>query len=183
MSKILEAIRFATAAHSTQTRKGKKDVPYITHPLAVGVLLANAGAKEDVVVAGILHDTIEDTDVTFENIEEIFGKDVARMVNDVTEQERSLPWAERKKAALEHVPHMSHDSIMVKSADLLHNMTDQIIDYELDGDEMFVHFNASKVSQLERYEKLVKSLRKTWGSNPLLAPLEEQLVKLRDLWS
>ena len=89
MNKILHAIHFATNAHKGQTRKGKPDVSYITHPLAVGILLAKAGALEDVIIAGILHDTIEDTEVTKKEIENTFGNRVAEMVDDVTEQDKS----------------------------------------------------------------------------------------------
>jgi (p)ppGpp synthase/HD superfamily hydrolase len=182
MDKILEAIRFATVAHAGQTRKGKPDVPYITHPLAVGLLLAKIGASEDIIIAGILHDTIEDTDATKESIGDIFVKAVAEMVNDVTEQNTSLSWQERKKAALMHIPHMSHGSLMVKTADVIHNMNDLITDYELSGDEMFKHFNAGREEQVKRYEKLTIALNKAWPHNPLLSELKSQLIKLQDLW-
>src|SRR4051812_838752 len=114
MSRLLKAISFATIAHTGQTRKGKPHVPYITHPLSVGILLAQSGAKEDVIIAGILHDTIEDTDITYDQLEKVFGKVVAEMVNDVTEQDRTLPWAERKRLALEHVALMKKGSLQVK---------------------------------------------------------------------
>lgn len=180
MSKIIAAIRYATQAHAGQKRKGKED-PYIMHPLSVGILLAHAGADEKVVIAGILHDTIEDTAVTREDLEKEFGEDIAAMVDDVTEQDKSLPWAERKKAALDHIPHMTTGSLMVKAADVMHNMTELIEDYKIHGDDMFRHFNASKEEQIERYQKLVKALRKKWSDNPLLLPLEQKLKELKKL--
>jgi len=183
MSNIINAINFATAAHNGQTRKGKPDVPYITHPLAVGILLAKTGASEDIIIAGILHDTIEDTDVMKHEIVDQFGKEVTKMVNDVTEQDKSLPWVERKKLALEHIPHMSHGSHMVKTADVLHNMIDQITDYEKEGDKMFARFNAPKEAQLERYEKLVRALDLAWAENPILLDLKDSFTKVKKLWS
>ena len=181
-NKLIKAINFATIAHSGQTRKGKPDVPYITHPLAVGILLAKVGSDEDVIIAGILHDTIEDTDVTKAEIVNEFGIDVAQMVNDVTEQDTYLPWADRKRLALEHVPLMSHGSLLVKSADVLHNMTDQLIDYKIEGDSMFKKFHAPKEKQKERYIKLVTALDKAWPANPLLPGLKQTLSQIQKLW-
>ncbi len=186
--RIQKAINFAIKVHQqdqNQTRKGKTD-PYIIHPLTVGLILAKTGAKENVIVAGILHDTIEDCkpygSVTKELLEKEFGNDVAEMVNDVTEQDKSLPWEERKRLALEHVKHMQKDSILVKSADVLHNMTDQISDYGKEGDKMFLRFNAPKEKQLLRYTKLIHELKEAWLENPLLIDLETSLKTLINDW-
>lgn len=182
MNRFFQAIRFAIKAHGTDTRKGKEE-QYITHPLSVGLLLSSVGAEEDVVIAGILHDTIEDTHVTYADIEKIFGKSIADMVNDVTEQDKGLPWGERKQLALAHIAHMSHGSLLVKTADVLHNMRDQIEDYKIEGDAMFRRFNAPKEAQRERYQKLVKELKKHSKNNPLLPTLERSLKELELLWA
>jgi (p)ppGpp synthase/HD superfamily hydrolase len=133
--KIQKAIKFANKVHRGQTRKGKPEEPYILHPLGVGLILSRANATEDQVTAGILHDTIEDCEphgsITKEIIEKEFGSEVARMVNDVTEQDPTLPWDERKQLALDHIKEMKMDSIMVKSADVLHNLSDLLQDIEL----------------------------------------------------
>ena len=180
--KMQKAIAKAIQAHQGQTRKGKS-VPYITHPLSVGFILAKAGALEDVVIAGILHDTIEDSDLTKTDIEKEFGEKVARIVNNVTEQDKSLPWVERKQQALEHIREMDNDSLFVKSADVLHNLTDQINDYKEVGDEMFNRFNAPKEAQLERIKKLVSSLGDAWPSNPLLPDIKLAYKEADKLWS
>ncbi len=184
--KILQAVNFATQVHRGKPRKGKPDIPYLTHPLTVGIYLAKAGANEDIIVAGILHDTIEDCEpygsVTKEFIAKMFGKEVAEMVNDVTEQDKSLSWPERKQRALEHIPDMSHASLMVKAADQLHNMTDQIEDFKKDGDKMFKNFNASKEDQLDRYDKLIPAIEKAWPANPLLPDLISAFNKIKSLW-
>jgi len=169
---ILRAIYFATTAHKGQNRKGKKE-SYITNPLSVGLLLAHSGAEEKVVIAGILHDTIEDTDVTYEDLKREFGEEIAEMVNDVTEQDTSLSWADRKRIALEHVKDMSDEAVLVKTADVLHNMSDLLEDYKTEGDDIFKRFNAPKNAQLERYNKLVMALKKKNGHNPLLVHLEK----------
>lgn len=164
-----------------QTRKGKQ-VPYIIHPLGVGLILSQAGAAEDIIIAGILHDTIEDTDITREDIRKEFGEDVARIVDDVTEQDKGLPWEERKRLAMEHVKDMKQDSLLVKSADLLHNMTDQINDYAIEGEDIFKRFNATKEMQATRYKNVVLELKKSWPQNPLLSDLEENLKTLAKTW-
>lgn len=182
LNNIIKAIQFSTSAHENQKRKGK-EVSYIMHPLSVGLLLASSGAKEEVVVAGILHDTIEDTEVTYEEIEKLFGKKIADIVNDVTEQDKSLPWAERKRLALVHVATVLPESILVKTADVLHNMSDQLEDYKKEGDGMFAKFNAGKAQQLERYDKLVQALKDRKIKNPLLPVLEKTFKEIAALWS
>ena len=133
---ISRAIRFATKTHEIyqkQRRKGK-DIPYITHPLVVGLILARAGASEDVVAAGILHDTIEDSipekKVSSEMLSERFGEAVSQLVESVSELDKSLPWEERKREALEHIKSFSHEALLVKSADTLCNVSELIDDFE-----------------------------------------------------
>ena len=151
---IQKAIRFSIKTHEVyqkQKRKGK-DIPYITHPLIVGMILARAGASEDVVIAGILHDTIEDSipekKVTRAMIAERFGDTVAGLVDDVTEQNKELPWEERKQEALEHIEKLQNDSLLVKSADLISNISEIIADYQVEGDVIFERFNAPKEEKL-----------------------------------
>ncbi len=188
---IQKAISFAIKIHQldqNQTRKGT-NIPYIIHPLSLGIILARAGAEEDIVIAGILHDTIEDSvasaKVTKEIIAKEFGENIAEMVNDVTEQDKSLPWIVRKQHALEHIPQMENDSLMVKSADVLHNLRDQIADYKQERDAMFKRFNkeASKEMRLEHYRKLVDALNVAWIDNPLLPELEQAYKEVKELWS
>lgn len=182
MHKILHAIQFATEAHKNQKRKGK-ETSYVMHPLSVGLLLAHAGLAEEIVIAGILHDTIEDTEVTYEEIVKKFGKKIADVVNDVTEQERSLSWTERKSAALAHVATMLPESVLVKTADVVHNMNDQLEDYKKEGDGMFARLNAGKGQQRARYEKLIAAIKDRNGDNPLLPELMKTFSELQKLWS
>jgi len=178
LSKIQRAIKFAVKTHEVyqkQKRKGK-DVSYIVHPLAVGILLARIGANDDTVCAGVLHDTIEDSvpekKVTFEMLEERFGKAVAQIVLDVTETDKSLPWEERKKQAARHVETFSHDSLLVKSADVINNMTEVLDDFARYGDEVFLRFNASKENNLESKLKLIAAILKRWPENPFASDLK-----------
>lgn len=180
--KLQKAINIATQAHSGQIRKGKPYRAYITHPLTVGLILARTGADENIIIAGILHDSIEDTHVTKAEIEKEFGGEVAEMVNDVTEQDKTLPWVKRKSLAQEHIPLMGNKSLLVKSADLLHNLTDIIEDYRKEGEEIFKIFHAPKKMQLERYKELICAIEKAWKENPLLPELRKALSEIERLW-
>jgi|SRR3989344_1670356 len=175
---IQKAIRFSVKTHEVyqkQKRKGK-DIPYITHPLIVGLILARAGASEDVIIAGILHDTIEDSvpekKVTKAMLAERFGDTVAGIVDDVTEQDKDLPWEERKQEALEHVEKLENDSLLVKSADLISNISEIIADHQVDGDVIFERFNASKDKTIAHYQRMINAVIRQWPENPLLGDLQ-----------
>ena len=96
-----EAIIYATDKHSGQVRKGTTK-PYITHPLETMAILDYMQADNNLLIAGILHDTIEDTDATYEEIEREFGKDVAELVGKHSE-DKSKTWDERKQNAIEEL--------------------------------------------------------------------------------
>ena len=175
--KIQKAIKFATKTHEVyqkQKRKGK-NIAYITHPLTVGLILAHVGAEDDVICAGILHDTIEDSieekKVSFEMIKDRFGEDVANLVLAVTETDKSLPWEERKRLAKEHIKTFSHEAVLVKSADVLANTREIIQDYEKDGEQIFVRFNAPKEKLLKNYLETITILIEQWPGSSLMQEL------------
>lgn len=115
------ALRVSMEAHAGQTRKGEP-TPYITHPMHVALLLARAGADEMTLQAALLHDVVEDCEGwTVERVEVQFGPEVARTVDDLTE-ETGGTWEVRKQAALDQVSEMGPRSLAVKAADKLHNM-------------------------------------------------------------
>src|SRR5690625_166714 len=96
---INQAIYFATKAHEGQVRKVSQS-PFIFHPLAVGCILNDAGADEDAIIAGILHDTVEDTDVTLNDIKETFGENIANLVDGCSEN-KTLSWEQRKQQTID----------------------------------------------------------------------------------
>lgn len=174
---IQKAIKFAIKTHDVyqkQTRKGKA-VAYITHPLTVGIILARVGASEEVIAAGILHDTIEDSiaekKVTKAMITERFGDPVAELVESVTEKRRDLPWEERKCEALGHISEFCHESILVKSADIISNDSEVVDDYARYGEEVFNRFSASKEKMIEHQLKTIAAIIKRWPENPLVDDL------------
>jgi len=183
-SKIQQAIILAIQAHEinkNQKRKGK-DIPYITHPLTVGLILSRAGASEDVIISGILHDTIEDSDdehkITKEIISEKFGENVSSLILSITEQDKELPWEERKAIALEHINHFSNDSVLLKSADLISNVSEIKDDYTTTGNGIFNRFNAKKDRILWNYTKVAEKLLTRWPENPLSEDLKNILEKI-----
>ena len=122
---LLRAASFAAQKHTDQKRKGERGEPYINHPLEVANLIANVGEVDDldVLIAAILHDTVEDSSVTREEIAEKFGDTVANYVMEVTD-DKSLPKAERKRLQVEHAPHLSLGAKTVKLADKISNISD-----------------------------------------------------------
>jgi myo-inositol-1(or 4)-monophosphatase len=182
--KIRAAVRFAIKTHEVdqkQKRKGK-DIAYIGHPLTVALILARAGANEDTVCAGVLHDTIEDCDpkhpVTRAMIAEHFGENVAALVMSVTENQATPTWEDRKKEAIEHVKTFSHDSVLVKSGDIISNGTELVDDYRSEGDIIFTRFFKPKEIMLSHYIATIQALLQRWPENPLvedLKTLEEEL--------
>jgi len=116
------ALAVAAAAHASQNRKDKtRTTPYIAHPSMVGYLLRDAGFDDEVVAAGILHDTVEDTTVSVADIERDFGARVSVLVSAVTEHDKSLPWETRKAQYLDHLAETSIDALAIAAADKLHN--------------------------------------------------------------
>lgn len=132
METILKATEMAIRAHAKQTRKNTGD-PYILHPVRVAAIVAKAilyrdnsslrfsGFEEACAIAAILHDTIEDTSVTYEQISQEFGTFVADLVQELT-QDKKLPWAERRKAMIKKCATMSTHAKLIKLADRLDNM-------------------------------------------------------------
>ena len=122
---LLRAVGFAAERHRDQRRKGADRSPYINHPIAVAELLAQVGGISDLATlqAAILHDTIEDTETTPEEREEVFGAEIRDLVVEVTD-DRRLPKAVRKRLQIEHGPHLSERARMIKIADQICHVRD-----------------------------------------------------------
>lgn len=122
---FLRALSFASHKHRDQRRKDSRQTPYINHPIAVAdILLGEAGVTDEVVLmAALLHDTVEDTETTFEELEQHFGRVVRDIVAEVTD-DKSLPKAERKRLQIEHALGLSDRAKLVKLADKISNVRD-----------------------------------------------------------
>ena len=124
-TQLLRALDFAARKHRDQRRKGNHQAPYINHPIEVATLLATVAGVEDTAVlqAAILHDTIEDTDATPEEIERAFGADVRALVLEMTD-DMSMPSFLRKQRQVEHAPALTQRARLIKIADKIANVGD-----------------------------------------------------------
>jgi guanosine-3',5'-bis(diphosphate) 3'-pyrophosphohydrolase len=122
---ILRAIDFAARKHRDQRRKDEEASPYINHPISVSLVLADIGGITDaeVLSAAILHDTLEDTDTTAEELEAAFGKRIRKLVEEVTDDKR-LPKAKRKDLQIDHAAQLSRDAVLIKLGDKISNVLD-----------------------------------------------------------
>jgi (p)ppGpp synthase/HD superfamily hydrolase len=120
---ILRAARFASVKHINQKRKGVGAEPYLNHLIEVAELVARAIAEPDtnLIAAALLHDTVEDTKTSKEELVQEFGTDIASLVGEVTD-DKSLPKAERKRLQIEHAPHLSARAQTIKIADKISNL-------------------------------------------------------------
>jgi guanosine-3',5'-bis(diphosphate) 3'-pyrophosphohydrolase len=122
---LLRALAFAAHKHRDQRRKDAEASPYINHPIALAEVLAREGGIGDfeVLAAALLHDTIEDTATSAEELRAQFGERIARLVEEVTD-DKSLEKAERKRLQIEHAAGLSRGAKLVKLADKICNLRD-----------------------------------------------------------
>ncbi|MDE0686035.1 MAG: HD domain-containing protein, partial [Candidatus Poribacteria bacterium] len=155
-NQIEEAIEIAAEAHQGQYRKGT-DTPYITHPYAVGLILMEAGCTEAVIIAGILHDTVEDTDLTLEFIRERFGNTIANIVDGCSE-DKALRWRARKTERIEALRSASPEVCTVTCADKLHNLRTIISEHDLIGDAVWDRFHGGVEDQAWYYRSVLGAI-------------------------
>lgn len=157
MNRLNEAILYAAEQHSGQLRKGT-DLPYIVHPTEVLNILTRMNAHEDLLIAGVLHDVVEDTDAAIEDIAARFGDTVAELVNAHTEQHKELPWWERKLRSIEHLRTAPRDVKLLILADKLSNIRSMAADHARMGDKLWERFCADKAMQSRYYSMSIDAL-------------------------
>ena len=157
------AIMFAVQAHHNTERRGK-GFPYIVHPMEAVEIVATITPDQELLAAAALHDTIEDTDVTVEQLREAFGERVAELVYAESDQfaegiSEEESWHERKQAAINRLAAASHDTKIVAMGDKLSNMRAIWRDYQVKGDELWKIFHVTdKASHEWHYRGLAASL-------------------------
>lgn len=167
MNRIEEAIHFATKAHHGQMRK-MENVSMLFHPLTVGIMLMKEGCDDDVVIAGILHDVIEDTEYTKGDIEEKFGERVAELVDGVSESDKSLAWEERKKETIEYTRNAPIEIKMIECADKISNLESLLMHLNEKGEEVWDSFKRGRDKQKWYHTSMYESIcANTQGKNEL----------------
>lgn len=153
------AIRFAANAHAEQKRK-ISDIPFISHPFGVAMLLQRYGFPEDWVIAGLLHDIIEDTPQTLEEIRRIFGDQVADIIHGCSEPEHNTrPWKKRKQHTIDYLRTAPVAVKVVTCADKLHNVLSLKHDLQKQGNKIWSRFRHGKAEQAWYYLSVDESLR------------------------
>jgi (p)ppGpp synthase/HD superfamily hydrolase len=151
---IHRAMDFAATAHEGQYRKNRVEkIPYLSHCAMVGRILERAGFDENVVAAGILHDTLEDAGIPEEALAERFGGGVASLVAQVTEEDKSLPWEERKALYIEGLEAASPEALAISCADKIHNLWSMIL-YRRSGRDAWSLLKRDRETQIDRFEQL-----------------------------
>lgn len=181
-SRFVDALTFAMEAHGRQTRKGG-DIPYVSHLLGVASLVLEGGGDEDTAIAGLLHDTIEDTATTAADIADRFGRRVAVIVEGCTDTDEmpKPPWRPRKERYIAHMAESStpRDVLAVCLADKLHNARSMLTDYRYLGEEVSRRFSAGPADQLWYYETLA-GIFQTRIPGPMTDELRHTVDQLRD---
>jgi guanosine-3',5'-bis(diphosphate) 3'-pyrophosphohydrolase len=194
LDKILDAAVFAADKHQNHVRKNEQHSPYITHPLLVAKAIYQIGDVKDngVLVAAILHDTIEDTPTTKDEIADRFGKDILEIVLEVTDN-KSLDRLTRKRLQVSHAPELSYQARVVKIADKLINCEDILysppVDWPLKRRQEYIQWGADVVQKIrgtntpleEAFDQVLRRAEQAldfkiksfdsiderpWGSNP-----------------
>jgi (p)ppGpp synthase/HD superfamily hydrolase len=158
LSLIDRAIGFAAKAHKGQKRKSDKKMPYIAHPFGVAMILGQMGCSETVVAAGLLHDTVEDTNVTIEKIRSKFGGEVASIVAGCTEPAKNNNWEERKTHMIESLREASIEIKLVVAADKYHNLNLTLASSKTLGKDVWKPFGRPERRQAWYYRNVYESI-------------------------
>lgn len=178
---IREAAEFAEKAHKGAVRKGS-DIPYITHPLETAVLTSMMSDDEELIAAALLHDTLEDAGVSYEELRRHFGRHVADLVAEETE-DKSKTWIERKSRTIEHLRSAGREIKILTLADKLSNIRSTARDYLLVGERVWERFNVKEkdkhawyyqsmvyllkdLADYPEYQEYVKLCSAVFGSEP-----------------
>lgn len=161
VERILDAVSYAAECHQHQTRKNAKKTPYITHPIGVAESIITIGKvyDADIIIAALLHDTIEDTQATFQDVRSRFGTKVEGYVREVTD-DKSLSTAKRKKLQIIHAPEKSKGAAIIKMSDKLYNLNnllqDAPIEWTRERIDQYFQWAQSVVDNLPESNKPLK---------------------------
>jgi (p)ppGpp synthase/HD superfamily hydrolase len=177
------AFQLASALHHEQRRKDT-NIPYISHLMAASSIVLEAGGDEDLAIAALLHDAVEDQGglPTLQTIRRLFGDRVADVVEQCSDShtEPKPPWRARKEAYIAHLKSASEDALLVSTADKLHNARSILRDYRVHGEQVWERFSVSKAEVLWYYRELARAFLAR-GANPLLLEFSQMVAQLESL--
>lgn len=155
--RLQKAFRYAAEQHAGQTRK-QTAVPYLSHLMAVTALVLEGGGDEDMAIAALLHDVVEDCGGTprLREVRKMFGARVAKIVEGCTDSfsDPKLPWIVRKEEYLQRLKHEDAETRLVSASDKLHNVRTVIADYRIDGESIWRRFSGGRDGTLWYYRAL-----------------------------
>lgn len=175
---IEHAMQIAIKAHEGQTRKDD-NFPYVIHPIMVGILLMKHNFSEIVIASAIVHDVLEDTDITEKDLRKSMGNDVTDVVLCVSE-DKSLKWEERKKKYIESVRNSSEEVKAVSIGDKIHNLKSLLSVYDFQGPNIWKMFNRGKDKKIWFEDEMLKMFKETWN-HPLIDEYEKLVKKINNL--
>lgn len=156
--RIEQAIRAASVLHKDQVRKGKVPFPYVIHPFSVACIIADYTDDEHTIIAGLLHDTIEDTEYTFAELEEDFGKAVCGIVREVTSPVSGGSdlddWKAKHARYVAQLKNASNEALVVAAADKIHNMRSMVEEYYGDRGRFQKDFGNMHDERLKIYQAI-----------------------------
>ncbi len=189
--RIEQAIRAASVLHKDQLRKGSMPFPYITHLMATAFTLLDYTKDEDVIIAALLHDAIEDTDYTIDELQEDFGGKVREIVEAVTEPkrdgEKKLTWREQKMTYVRQLKKAPEEALLVAAADKIHNFRTVVEDYTESYDRYVKDFGKNFDDRLEVYQEISDIINNRLDSpikdefNHVFAEFREFLYRIKDI--
>lgn len=160
--RVEQAIRAAAILHKDQVRKGAVPLPYITHLMAVSLIVAQYTEDEDTFIGALLHDTLEDTDYTEDEMREDFGDEILKVVRALSEpqdtEEQTYTWQERKKAYAEQLKKAPEAALIIAAADKIHNMRTIVEEYYNDHGRFIRDFGGSLDDRALMYQDISNTI-------------------------
>lgn len=171
--RINEAIKLSAHLHRNQTRKDFYNTPYVSHLFSVAMILTSATSDEEIIIAGLMHDSLEDVpSYTYDKLVIDCGARVADIVTHVTEpldpnkrDDEQLPWLQRKEVYLENLRSGGIESAMVSAADKIHNTESFLLDAKNEGDAFLSRFHSSIRNKLWFHEQVLAIVAEKLGNN------------------
>ena len=172
----MEAKEYAINAHKGQRRKSDKEKPMVIHPIIVANILKEYGYDDKVIAAGYLHDTVEDTVTTIDDIEKNFGSDIKSLVYEASEPDKSKSWEERKKHTISNTKNLDIRHKAIICADKIANLEDLAILFGMNGKRDFSAFKRDEEQQKWYYESVYNSLiHNEDENNPMFVRLRKAI--------